>query len=534
MNMHAVCSGLGKNNEIIDLDKSSKLIILAVVITLILGNGSSLLSRFLSNLSARSLPEISKTIDDYQELNVHSYNDIYKWIRDYSLILDKNNLSAQLQSFRWMRYENELYSAANLIPYVDKYDYIEELPDYPLIRATYLTTINSWKEANKYYWLWFTERRPSDINFVRSSYYNSLAHEILESGRDEEIIRRYKAGKLYFLSDNHEIALKEAMWIERTQSDNQKINSWSELVQGISFLSNHNLEKGTSALTQSIQSTKNPLAAKLLLSISYDDNDIELLNYVKTHLMTYEPDWTLIKIDKMCTSQWELAGYDIDKDILEAGLEVYLDLYWFPRCGEDAREYGLIDTGKYWIEPNYVAENGFANPSFNWTISSNIPGYYPSSPNCCKIFTLGKTNYSLSIKESDLPATRAVTQQNPSLAENSYFLVGGEIKWGDVSIIGKSVTAVIGGFWLDKSDNRVSGYNNAVNDLQEFILIQTNSSNDNGESGWLQKAAVVRRPVDAVKYSPWIGLTSSSAGTAEVFFDNLFFVPLNFPSATNN
>jgi hypothetical protein len=249
-----------------------------------------------------------------------------------------------------------------------------------------------------------------------------------------------------------------------------------------------------------------------------------------SEVVKLEPDWTVPHSVSGCVQDWTIVGFNVGKEILDAGVEVVLDLYWAPICGESSESYGMEDIGSYWVQAGYIGKNLMINPGFEWRLPKGNSTLLGSSSTCCEIVEMpDSAGFALQIREDRLPATRAAQQShNRDIESPGAYLVGGNIKWGEVHVDG-DVAAVIGGFWLDEHGSRLTGDNNAINNLQEFIVEYGPRESTSGSSGWISRASIVYSSPGATKFAPWIGLTSAFEGSAELFVDNLFVVSVTPP-----
>lgn len=500
---------------------------------LVLAQGRRLGSYFLSNLSALHLPDIRETriLQDQPE---SAPADRMRRVRASALEIDPGNISAQFQEFRWLRASGRLYEAARLVPVADRFEFSRLMPDYACLKATHYSQVGQWHQAISYYQLALSQTEAFPPAVVQADYYRALAHEVLESEELDESLQHYQAGKFFLLAGEPEMAAEQASRIRELGSGIPDAVSWAYLILAQEAYASAAVDSAVADLRLAIGVARNPAAGAMFLSLAQSKGDMELMRATKAYLTTLEPDWRLLPERTTCVqATWELAGFDLDTDILAAGMDVVLNLYWIPRCGEMAQTYGLVDMGSYWLQPGYVAGNVYMDSGFEWVLPEGRMAISSSWPGCCEVVTLlGEAGHVLRIHDPQFPATRASgVRPAPHLNGATYYLVGGRIRWGEVDMDGV-VSANIGGWWIDGAGVPLPGFNTGVNLVQVFIVEGSKGDTLAHQSDWLKRAMVVRAPVGAAKFNPWLGLTSGAKGSAEVYFDDLFLVPLFLPGVS--
>ena len=502
--------------------KKNTWIYLLFAFTLIVLNIRSLTSHFLSNITAFYLPNIWET-NILQDQSIVNHTDKMRLIRAKAFRIDPNNVSARFQEFRWLRAIGDIDQAATLLPIIDQYDIVRNLSDYPLLKANLYFQNKDYSNSISNYQL-FLARNPNKLpDAERKKYYVSLAYDYLRSKKWNDEIKRYRAGKFFLSAGRLYEAEEQANWLIDHSGNNYEALSWAYSVLAEIQHINGNQDQALGLLEQAASYGRNVRTLALMKQIGETVGDnfipIDLRNYSKQ----VKPEWVLQHNGRTCeTSSFELIGYDIDTDILNAGAEVVLNLYWSPICNANASQFNLIDIGNYWLEYNFIADNLFINPGFDWKLPDRETTVIGSSNNCCDVI-YHDHNSALLISENSFPTTRAAEQLiDKPLGSSSHYIVGGKIKWGDVEGDG-NIHAIIGGFWLNYGGQRTPGYNTTTNHLQEFINNQF-ARETQGELKLFTE--VVRKPINAVNFSTWLGVTSPSLGSANVYFDEVFMVAL--------
>jgi len=506
-----------------------KYFFVAIFLGILLFRANSIYSRVLSNYTAMYLPNIWET-NILQARTITALQDYVQVIRSSALKIDPLNQSAKFQEFRWERAKGDLYEAATYVPLAEQYDFVQLAPDYSLIKATYYSLTALWDEAISYYQLSMSQNKDMISELEQEDYYHALAQNILVNDHNN-FDSRYTAGKYFQLSNNFDDATDQAKKIILSGEQNKFALSWAYYLLSQKVYNKNDINLAIHYLNLALEQDKNPAAASMLLSIAQDLGDENLEATLKVHLLAMEPDWKLSDDNIICIDEWILSGFDIDKDILNAGVHGMLNFYWFPKCNEVAFEYGLIDTGKYWLQLNYLQQQVLINPSFEWELPEKYKTMNGSTIDCCEIAIapFKNQNKALVIQWHQFPATVAASQFVYRHVEpDQLYLVGGMIRWGEVEI-DKEVTAVIGGFWLDENYEKLVGFNTDVDMLQNFFATKYAIGILPLNSGWSQWVAIVKSPPKTRFFSPWLGLTSASGGSAEVYLDDLFMLPIFVP-----
>jgi len=516
--------------------------VLVSLLLLLLGvlHGRQLASRALSNLSAFALPNI-------QDVGVLTdRDDKWKEIRATALILDPNNVSAQTQEFRWLRATGQLYKAARWIPIADRFQFFMAWPDtawffaeYAWDKAKAYAEAGQLAEAVKHYFLALFRSPQSPDPERLARFYRTLAQFTLSDGEPPGPECHRKAGNLFALAGEPDLALEQAHQIDihsEVVSENAAAVSWASWILAQAAHQRGDTREAIALLQVSINAGKSPEAAALLLELAQMANHAAAANAARNHLSGLNPDWELASTEDECVNDgWELAGFDLDEDVLEAGLELVADLYWLPQCNRSAQEYGLIETGRYWIQPQYLAPNGFINAGFEWELPGEETTVCESPPRCCDVVVYD-TNRVLHVTRPAQRGTSAVGQPVPRyLSDAPMYVIGGRFHWG-LNTDAEFAYAILGGFWLDEHDVHVSGpYSVGDSCLQEFVVLPLESSGAGNLTEWLKLARIVRPPAEAIKFSPWIGLSTDwrtppegvrMGGAVDTYFDSLFLFPV--------
>ena len=506
--------------------------------------GSKLASLLLSNLSAFALPD-SWRIGAHRE-----QDDTRKSIRAAALTIDPNNWSAQVQDFRWLLATGDLQSAARWIPAVD-HSHLFSQPDthwfyegYAWAKAFHLTGLGQRDRAIEYYHLALSRTSSiPDPNRV-AAFYRTFAESLVSGGSRLEPSVRLRAGKLFLLAGERQLAFDQAAQIvaeiSETGVQRQSASSWAYYVLGRAAYQMGDDVKALDLLESAIEADQNPQAAWLMAELAARQGDSSAETAAKRHLAGLAPDWAVTTEvgDSMCS--WHLVGIDLDVEVLETGLQVVADLYWLPRGDRAANAWGLLDAGEYWIQPEYSALNGFIDAGFEWDLPDGETTFRAHPSECCDVVsTSAPSGRALRIRLTDLPMTSAVEQLVPRQLPCSYrYVVGGRVRW-DEQTEAQSAQALLGGWWLDEAGETIHGvYSVGNGDLQELHHWPLSEPSANRHDGrWQQGAKLIEAPIEAVSFSPWIGLSTSwrkppegmrAGGTVGVLFDTLFLFPV-FP-----
>jgi tetratricopeptide (TPR) repeat protein len=520
------------------IDRSRYFVLICIVLLLGILCGRQLASRILSNLSALVLPNIQNV----GTLAVH--DDKHRAIRAQALALDPHNRSAQIQEFRWLRATGHLEYATSWIPIADRFQFFSNYPDtawffaeYAWDKAQKLAKTGQLAESIQYYYLALSLSSQLPDPERLTSFYDTLARFKL---LDEDLIdqeRHHIAGKLFVLAGRSERAFEQALHIDSLAQSNVRDAesvSWASWMSGEADLQAGRVREAITLFQVSIENGKNPRAAMHLLDLAQEENRTGAAGVALDYLSQLTPDWNLdIPAEECARDTWILAGLDVDRDILSISPDVLVDLYWLPQCNRFAWEFGLIDTGHYWIQPHYLITNVFINAGYEWELPDEERTVRLHPPDCCNI-VLDEHNRVLSIVRSGHGGTSAVRQTVPrQVLEEQMYLVGGRIRWGD-SVGTESASAIIGGFWLDETDTVMDGpYSiGRSNFLQSFIRLKLSNIDGVSNFDWVEVAHIIHSPSGAAKLSPWVGLSTghiSEDGAVEVFFDDLFLVPIHPP-----
>jgi tetratricopeptide (TPR) repeat protein len=505
-------------------------------------HGRQLISRSLSNLSAFTLLDIQNA-----EI-LTEQDDIAKEIRKMALTLDPNNWSVQMQEFRWLRATGQIDQVASWILIDDRFWFFSNRHDtagffdeYAWYMAEAYVEAGKLDEAVWHYYIALS-RSPQVPNPDRlANFYRTLAQFTLV----DSILtpaHYHTAGKLFSLAKEPDLVLQQAQLITAQSQflpeDTESVR-WANWVQAKDAYQRGEIWETMYLLQHAINAGKNPEAASLLLDLSKKTNQPDTLRAASLHLGGLAPEWELISDFEECVDGvWELAGFDLDEDILEVGPEIVADLYWIPQCNRSVGDYGLIDIGRYWLQPDYVAPNGFLNAGFEWKLPGQETTVREHPVQCCGVIAY-EANKVLHVTRPAPLGTSAVGQTVPRyLADASYYVVGGRMHWG-LNIDAELAHAILGGFWLDNTDMTVDGSYTVGNHLlQQFHVFILDDANEDRVIGWQKVARIIQPPTEAVKFSPWIGLSTGwdrppsgvkVGGEVDAFFDTLFLFPVHTP-----
>lgn len=530
-------------SEVFDLLRRPILIIL---LFLLLGflHGRQLTSRTLSNLSAFALPNI-------QDVGILTeQDDIDREIRTTALTLDPDNWSAQIQEFRWLRATGQIDQAAPWIPIADRFWFFSNWHDtawffaeYAWYKADAYVEAGQLNEAVRYFYLALSRSPQAPSPDRLANFYRTLAQSTLADSAPRTLAHYRIAGKLFALANEPDLALQQAQLIE-TQSqflpEDAESVRWANWVQAKAAYQRGEIWETMYLLQHAINAGKSPEAASLLLDLSKKTNQPDAMRAASLHLAGLAPEWVLISnFDECVHGVWDLAGFDLDEDVLEAGPEIVADLYWTPQCNRSAWEFGLIDAGRYWIQPQYRAQNEVLNAGFEWGLPGEETTLREYPPHCCGV-AVYEGNNVLHVTRPAQPGTSAVGQTVPRyLIDASMYVFGGRMHWGK-DINAEFADAILGGWWLDETDMLLDGsYTVSDNLLQQFHVFILGYANEVRANGWQEAARIIHPPVEAVKFSPWIGLSTSwrtppgdvrVGGSMDAFFDDLFLFPVHTPN----
>ncbi len=526
--MRSIFRGLQEKGRNLVHNKSSlrgDILWVLMAILFVISQSRNLISQMYSNLSATAMPPVyvSRLVQNRGSDTLH---DPFRSFRLRAVSLNKNNHPALLQLFRWHRAIGDLPAAAQLLPELGMYEFIEIMPDYSLIKAEYLRQKVNWQESKIYYQAALTGSEILLAGFRRTDYYDTLARSELTSDSYNIGLAHFRASKYFMQAGNSREAADQARWLLTQESSQPTYMSWANYLLAVSNTGQTTEEK-LALLEKSVSIADNPSAAVELYNTARENGDQYFINRSTYYLSKLKPNFLLTLADVPCEDTWHLAGYDVDEEILNAGIEALLNLYWFPLCGDLPDQYGLVQAGSLWLQTGYIADNVFIDPGFEWVLPEHRETYSGSSSDCCKKVVSADQNGSALQIATYLPNTRAAQPATRHHVEgDASFLVSGSILWQKVEATGQTA-AVIGGFWQNQNEVRVPGFNNAIDNLQEFIINFPEQSENLSKKQVLR--TIVHSPSDAAYFLPWIGLTSSFSGFAIVHFDNLVMAEINPP-----
>lgn len=388
-----------------------------------------------------------------------------------------------------------------------------------------------WEKAISYYQDGFALSRRSPPRPVRDNYYYALGKydqsRALELKSADE---HRKAGKYFMMAGYEEQAMIEAQAVLQSDENTSPENrAWAYQMLAAQSERANEPRRAIELYMRAVREGKCPhgLVSLHRLGVTLDDRAVvDFAEQQLAELLPKRRPWREYvpsdgKGARPCGDDWWLLGFDVDEDVLSAGLDATLVWYWQPTRSVEILAPDWYSVASRWLHFETIF-NLTWNPGFESQLNETdqvLPGYSTDvSPGSFGLIEDPKGERSGRVRFLIAGDPENWSVQAKSLAirtEGQQRYVGSG--WTRTESSSDEQHAHLRIWWLDG--------NGSVQGVTNYAFARTDRDGDK----WVYRGGLVTVPEGAEMLVLTLGNTVSPEGRGIAYFDDLLFVPVTCP-----